>query len=373
MTNDYLPYWLAALHLPDTGPKSVAKWLMRVSSIKALFDAPVAQLHELGLSDKQIAAINQPDWKAVDMHLKWAEGDDHTIVTLDDPLYPALLKQITDPPLLLFIKGQSTVISKPQIAMVGSRHPSSGGLQNAKQFASALASAGYIVTSGLALGVDGACHRGALAVNGATIGVMGTGLNQVYPLSHRALAADMAVNGAIISEFPLNMKPFAGNFPRRNRLIAGLSLGVLVVEAALRSGSLITAKYAVEQGREVFAIPGSIHQPQSRGCHHLIRQGAKLVETAQDVIDEVGALHTYCQMMMPVKTVIPSMKGVEAHMSGNNQAVYTCIDHEITPIDVIILRTRLTASEVSSILLLLELDGYIQSVSGGYIRHYANP
>lgn len=366
MMAELLPYWLAALYLPETGPRSIQRWLEKFDNdIKNVFEASHVALREAGLSDVQVQAVREPDWRSVEGDLRWMEGEQHHILTLADMRYPPLLKEISDPPCVLFVLGDPAVLSRPQMAMVGSRHPTPDGLQLAAQFAGALVEAGCVITSGLALGIDGASHRGALAANGLTIGVMGTGLSKIYPSSHRALAHEIVrKRGAVISEFPLTMSAHPSNFPRRNRLIAGLSLGVLVVEAAIKSGSLITARYALEQGREVFAIPGSIHQPLSRGCHHLIRQGAKLVETAQDVIEEVGALHQICQKL-PESVQVPAL-------SGNQRIIYDHVGREMTPVDVILLRSELTAGEVSSILLLLELDGYIQSVPGGYKRNEAN-
>ena len=204
----------------------------------------------------------------------------------DDLDYPALLAEIPDPPPLLFIAGDRALLDRPQLGMVGSRRASKPGLDTAKAFARSLAGAGFVVTSGLALGIDGAAHQGALDVKGATIGVLGTGIEKLYPQRHRQLAANMvAEGGAVISELPLDAPPHASNFPRRNRIISGLSLGVLVVEASVASGSLITARLAAEQGREVYAIPGSIHHPGARGCHQLIREGAILVETVEHILE----------------------------------------------------------------------------------------
>jgi DNA processing protein len=270
------------------------------------------------------------------------------------------LKEISDPPLVLFVRGNKDILSVRQVAMVGARNATPAGIKNAEQFAYALAEAGYAVTSGLALGVDGACHRGALAAKGMTIGVCGTGLNYIYPISHRSLATNMIQhNGAVISEFPLATTPRAENFPRRNRVIGGMSVGVLVVEAALKSGSLITARHALEQGREVFAIPGSIHNPLTKGCHHLIRQGAKLVETIGDILEELGGLSL-------ATALVPTME--ISHLSPKERWLLEQIGYEITSMDAILLHSGLTAGEVSSMLLTLELNGYIQSVPGGYIR-----
>jgi len=212
------------------------------------------------------------------------------ILTLHDPAYPALLKEIADPPPLLFVRGDPAVLSRPQLGIVGSRNPTPGGRSLAEDFARSLSRCGLVVTSGMALGIDAAGHRGALRGGGTTLAVAGTGPDRIYPARHRDLARAIVEQGAIISEFAPGTPALPSNFPRRNRIISGLSLGVLVVEAACRSGSLITARLAAEQGREVFALPGSIHNPLARGCHHLIRQGAKLVEDIEDIVEELGPL-----------------------------------------------------------------------------------
>lgn len=222
----------------------------------------------------------------VDNSLMWLEQPQHHLLFSDDEDYPSLLKEISDPPPVLFIEGNKSILEKPQLAIVGSRHASKPGLDTSFQFAKQLAINGFVITSGLALGIDGAAHRGALAGHGLTIAVLGCGLQQIYPVSHYALASDIiAEGGALITEFPLNAAPQAANFPRRNRIISGLALGTLIVEATLSSGSLITAKLAAEQGREVFAIPGSIHHPASKGCHQLIREGAMLVESIDHILE----------------------------------------------------------------------------------------
>lgn len=227
--------------------------------------------------------------KWVDISLKWLEQTQHHLLFIDEINYPSLLKEINDPPPLLFVEGNKNILEKPQLAIVGSRHASKPGLNTSFQFAKLLANSGFVITSGLALGIDGAAHRGALTKQGSTIGVLGCGLQHIYPTSHSSLAAEIiSSGGALISEFPLYTSPQASNFPRRNRIISGLTLGTLVIEASLSSGSLITARLAAEQGREVFAIPGSIHHPAAKGCHKLIREGAKLVERVEDIIEELG-------------------------------------------------------------------------------------
>lgn len=360
--NDNLPYWLAALYLPGVGPRRFLQWLKRFSHISTIFKASSDELCAKGIAKQFHAALQYPDWHSIEGDLAWVNEFDHYLLAYDDPGYPPLLKEIADPPLVLYLRGNQSAILKTQLAIVGSRQATCIGLKNAEQFAFQLAEAGFTITSGLALGIDAASHRGALKAKGLTIAVFGTGLNHIYPSRHKKLAEDMiAQEGAIVSEFPLNIPVFAANFPRRNRIISGLCFGVLVVEAARKSGSLITAQYALDQGREVFAIPSSIHNPVAKGCHHLIQQGAKLVENVNDILDELTLLSNAFTMY----AVEDKKKPV---LDNAADQVLAQIGYEITSMDVITLRSGLTGSEVSSILLALELNGYIQFVSGGYIR-----
>jgi len=308
-----------------------------------------------------------PDWAGAERDLAWlAQSPDHHIITWKDTAYPPLLREIAAAPPLLFARGNKALLSLPQIAMVGSRHPTKAGSELAEQFACALSESGFIVTSGLALGIDAACHEGALAGSGLTIGVMGTGPDQIYPARHKDLAEKILKKGVIISELPVGVGPQAAHFPRRNRLISGLSMGVLVVEAAVGSGSLITARYANEQGREVFAIPGSIHNPLARGCHKLIRQGAKLVETANDVFEELKGLMGL-DVQVPF-TPLPTKSAGRKQERGQDVDFLNNIDFAPTPMDTIITRSGLTAGEVSSMLSLLELQGHVSAIPGGYVR-----
>ncbi len=364
MTTNHLPYWLAAMYLPGVGPRTFLRWMDHFADITALFHATDDELRAKGIPCAHGKALRSIDWQSIDEDLEWARSPDHHIITIADQEYPRLLREIADPPLVLFARGHLTAIRLPQVAIVGARNATPVGLKNAERFAYQLAERGFAVTSGLALGIDGASHRGALAARGLTIGVSGTGLHVTYPPAHRHLVEEVvANNGLVISEFPLSAKPHPGNFPRRNRIISGLSLGVLVVEAALKSGSLITARHALDHGRDVFAIPGSIHNPLAKGCHHLIRQGAKLVETIEDILEELGEINAVCLSGHP-----PSGTESRPVLSPDHRQLLDQIGYEITPMDVILLRSGLTAGEVSSILLILELYGYIQSVRGGYIR-----
>ncbi len=284
--------WLELHRIVAQQPDVLPSLLDRFGSPQAVFDASRAELTECrGVTTAMAdALLAGPDARRVANELAWLTQDDTYLITISDANYPGLLREIPDPPPLLYVRGDHIVLGRPQIAIAGSRNPTAAGCENAHAFATALSNAGLVVTSGLALGIDACAHRAALAVHGPTIAVAGTGLDRVYPSQHRGLAHKIARRGALVSELPLGSAPRRENFPRRNRIISGMSLGVLVVEAALQSGSLITARLGAEQGREIFAIPGSIHSPVARGCHALIRQGAKLVESATDVLEELGAL-----------------------------------------------------------------------------------
>jgi DNA processing protein len=283
--------WLRLLLTPGVGSETARKLLSAFGLPSALFRQTL-EAWQTVVGPQKAQALRSPPPEldsAVDRLTRWlSESPEHHLLSLDDPRYPGELLQMADPPLLLYVLGQLAVLQHPQrLAIVGSRNPTPQGEAHAREFAHALGAAGVCVVSGLALGVDGAAHTGALDAGAPTIAVVGTGLDRVYPKRHLALAHRIAAQGAIVSEYPLGSAPLAAHFPQRNRIISGLSQGTLVVEAALQSGSLITARLAAEQGREVFAIPGSIHAPQARGCHALIRQGAKLVESAQDILEDL--------------------------------------------------------------------------------------
>lgn len=376
MDTTELSYWLATLYLPGLGPRTVKQWLTQFPDLRSIFTATRDEQLAKGLSSKMITAMQHLDWRQIEADLAWAQKSHHHLLTLTDEAYPTLLKEISDPPLVLFVRGDKTILSLPQIAVVGARNATPMGLQNADWFTRALVENGYAITSGLALGIDAVSHRAALIAGGITLAVAGTGLHHTYPVSHRSLVEEIIQKGgAVISEFPLATPPLSAHFPRRNRIIAGLSLGVLVIEAALKSGSLITARHSLEHGREVFAIPGSIHNALARGCHHLIRQGAKLVETAADITEELGAykcIQSFNQSVNTNEAFSSSVSARQAELTSDQRVIFDHIGCEITPIDVILLRSGLTAGKVSSILLVLELNGYIQSVSGGYIRTILN-
>ena len=289
----------------------------------------------------------------------WLDDSANHIITLSDAEYPQQLLQLADPPLLLYARGNVALLRRPMLAIVGSRHATPQGAANAAAFARTLSDAGLTVVSGLALGIDAAAHRGALGGASSSVAVIGTGADIVYPARNRSLAHELADKGALISEFALGTRPLAGNFPRRNRVISGLALGCLVVEAAAQSGSLITARLAAEQGREVFAIPGSIHSPLAKGCHALLKQGAKLVESAQDVLEE---LHW--------RAPAPGTKPPRPSPAGNSrtQRVLEALGDDPCGRDELAARTGLTAAELASLLTELELDGAVASLPGGSIQ-----
>ena len=364
-TTNNLSDWLTLYHAPGVGAVTFQRLLERQPTPRDLLQTGTEQLRKLGLKQVTIDALRHPDEKAIARDLEWHEQPGNRIMNCRDPDYPALLLQIPAPPPLLYVHGNINILSEPQLAMVGSRNPTASGRQTATEFARHLSAAGLVITSGMALGIDAASHQGALDTGNPTIAVMGTGLDRVYPARHRDLARQIAEQGALVSEFPIGTPPLAENFPRRNRVISGLSLGTLVIEAALRSGSLISARYAGEQGREVFAIPGSIHNPLARGCHHLIRQGAKLVETAQDVINELGALAAACTARnQPDKT--EEQTGHIRELDAEYMQLLDRIEFNNTSVDQLVTRSGLTPAEVSSMLLQLEMSGYIASSPGGF-------
>jgi len=356
------PAWLLALlRAPGIGPVRFARLLEHFGSAAAVFAADRAEWSALDLSEAALEYLRHPDWRRVEQDLAWLEQPDNHLLRLDDPRYPYLVRQIPYPPPLLFVHGDLSCLRAPQLAIVGTRNPTPLGRETAHRFAAHLAEAGLVITSGLAFGIDAAAHQGALAGGGRTIAVMGTSLDRVYPARHRDLAHAVADHGALVSELSTGTPAAAENFPRRNRLISGLALGVLVVEAAIRSGSLITARQANEQGREVFAIPGSIHNPLAKGCHSLIRQGAKLVETADDILEELGALAAVAgEADRPVAALPPAVA-----LDDEYQQLLAAIGDQSVGVDLLVDRCGLTANDVSSMLLILELNGYVATVPGG--------
>jgi len=365
-----LASWLAVHRAPGVGASTFLKLLSIFEQPKNILDANYSKLSEAALQKKSIEYLLAPDWEQIEKDLEWLSTNQTQVLTLADDEYPKLLKEIADPPPLLFVMGDKALLQSEQLAMVGSRTPTPMGIQTAEDFAKNLAEVGWTITSGMALGIDTASHQGALkAPKGRTIAVIGTGIDRVYPARNRDLAHQIVQHGAIISEFPLGVAPVPGNFPRRNRLISGMSRGVFVVEAALRSGSLITAKQALEQGREVFALPGSIHNPLSRGCHSLIREGAKLVETAEHIYEELIEILPLRPHLLGQENVLNESEastGQSAILDADYQKVLTHVGFEPTAVDTVVEQSGLTADAVCSMLLVLELQGYIVSTQGGH-------
>jgi len=357
-----LSYSLALLRVPRIGPRSFKALVARFGSARQVFAAGSGEMAGLGLGRETLAWLKNPDWGRVELDLRWLESPENHCLSLRDEAYPQSLREIADPPPLLFVRGEADILPSQQLALVGSRNPSASGERHARAFARALVEAGLTVTSGLALGIDAAAHWGAVEGGGLTVAVAGTGLDQTYPRSHQKLAeAILTHGGVLVSEFPTGTPPQAANFPRRNRIISGLSLGVLVVEAALRSGSLITARMALEQGREVFAIPGSIDDPLARGCNSLIKQGAKLVETVEDILDELSIAR------------VPEIPDVARQSTGGEldpelSALLKYIAYAPTSVDTLVAATGNTPEAIASLLLVLELQGHIASAEGGYSR-----
>ncbi|MDN3615588.1 DNA-processing protein DprA [Vibrio gallaecicus] len=369
MNEQELSAWLTLSFIPQLGGKRLSR-LLAFDSPLNIVQSSSQQLQAFGLSPKQVSYLFEKAPKEVDDCLAWLnKHSNHHIITSSCSLYPKQLANIASAPSVLFVKGQADKLIEPQIAMVGSRNATLEGLNTAKLFAQEFVKKGLIVTSGLALGIDGYAHDGALKAGGETFAVLGSGLESIYPARHRSLAERIVESGALISEFRPHAKPRPEHFPRRNRIISGLSLGTLVVEAAEKSGSLITARYALEQDREVFALPGSIHTPTSRGGNSLIKAGACLVQSAHDVLFELESLLHWSIEQQPslFPTQEPSLT-----VSQNEQLPFpqllANVGIEATPVDILAQRTHIPVHEVMMQLLELELLGHVVAVSGGYIR-----
>jgi DNA processing protein len=344
------------LRTPGVGCRTFLR-ILESHAPPQLFAESAQALTALGLKSDIIHAIKNPDWSIIDYDLSWLEQKNNSVITLNDENYPPQLKEISDPPPLLFVRGNPELLSLPQIAIVGSRNPSSLGLEIAFNFAKNLSHCGLVITSGLALGIDAASHQGALKAKGYTIAVAGTGLDRIYPARHKDLATEIVNTGAIISEFPPGTTAKANHFPRRNRIISGLCQGLLVVEAAKQSGSLITARMALEQNREVFAIPGSIHNPLARGCNALIREGAKLVETTQDILEEINQYNQQDEVSHEM--------AMQSTLDLEQQTLLNLVMFNPTSIDNLVEKTGQSVEVISSMLLILELQGYIEATAGG--------
>jgi len=351
-------YFIALNRINSIGPRTVMKLLTKWPILADLFKLSQPEMINEGLPPKLAAAISHFDMKQIEADFEWQQQDEtNHLLTWADSNYPPLLKEIHDPPVVLYAQGDLFSLQQPTIAMVGTRKPSVTGGENAYRFAYELSLQGITIVSGLALGIDAKSHEGCIAANGRTIAVMGTGIDRIYPYAHNKLSLKIKEKGLVITEFPLKSEANSGHFPRRNRIISGLSLSTLVVEAAIKSGSLITARLALEQNRDVLAIPGSIHNPQSRGCHYLLQQGAKLVTSSQEILEDLRIEST---------ATIASYETLS--LATNNKNLVKCVGFEVTTMDQIIQRSGLSVDEVACDLAELELLGIVQAVPGGYVR-----
>lgn len=361
-----LTSWLILLYA-SVSAKNVIVTLKRVNSIEALLLLTAGELLSMGFTQLQISKLKHPDLTQIEKDLHWITTNESChIITLLDPRYPNLLLEIPDPPILLFVKGDVELLNAPQLAIIGSRQASPQGKEIAFDYAKALASLGLVITSGMAMGIDAAAHRGALTT-GKTIAVLGTGLAVIYPRQHLSLSEQIRSSCAMVSEFPPYCPPKPIHFPKRNRIISGLSRGVLVVEATLRSGSLITARFALEQGRDVFAIPGSIYNSMAKGCHDLIRNGAKIVDSIADIIDELGEfqLNKDKKDQKLLENNLFEHK-TAAKLDKSYQSLLDCINDSPTSVETIIQRSKLTGPEVAAMLLVLESESLVSRPPGGY-------
>lgn len=379
MADDAIDAWLRLIRAPGLGGTRIRHLLSRFGSAPAVANANAAQLRAAGAPEISVQWLAAPDHDALAADRAWLDGSpDHHLLTCDSVDFPALLKRAPRAPAAVFVAGDPQWLWFAQAAVVGSRNPTDGGIANARDFSRALARSGLVITSGLADGIDATAHRAALDVGQATIAVVATGPDLVYPARNRALADAIRAQGAIVSEYPPGTPAQRQHFPMRNRIIAGLSLGTLVVEAAQRSGALITAREAAESGREVFALPGSIHNPMAKGCHRLIREGAALVETAQEIIEALGPRAQELAAALRGRLAAeasPEAEAASAPGGPGEDADYArlraALGHDPVPIDVLAQRTGLTVETLSSMLILMELDGRVAASHGRYaLRHH---
>lgn len=355
---------------------AVRHLLEKYNNAEAALAASKSEWRSLGITEKTCARMSVPDLVRLEQDLDWCDQPRHHVVPWHSPDYPELLRQSENPPAALFVAGNIDLLWHPQIAVVGSRHPSAGGKENARQFARALSEAGWCITSGLAEGIDTCAHQGALEaeadIHGRTIAVVATGLDLAYPEKNRDLMQTISIHGAVVSEHPPGTPPLRAHFPSRNRIIAGLSLGCLVVEAADRSGALITARLAGEIGREVFAIPGSIHNPMAKGCHKLIRQGAVLVEKPEEVVETLQPIANELAEALRGRlneTVVGGEQHKQRAIETLYKPIWEALGHDFVNLDQLVERTGLTTPELSSMLLTMELEGNITVADGRYTRN----
>jgi DNA processing protein len=358
--------YLALHKIPGLSNRQRCALLLAAGS-EAVFQWTPTQLYGLGIDDevqqklKHLSNLSTLSSAAIERDWQIIQQQQIQLIPINSEDYPALLQETADPPALLYLKGNKSLLSQPQLAMVGSRRASAQGKENAWQFAKAFAAVGFVINSGLALGIDASSHRGALAAEGGTIAVLGTGIDVIYPKRNRALFEEIQCKGAVISEFPLGSEPRRAFFPQRNRIISGMSLGVLVVEATLNSGSLITARCALEQGREVFAIPGSIHNPASKGCHDLLKKGAKMVESVNDVMEELSA---WTRPLLPIAKheILPTI----VPLNSQEDQLIQWLGYDPTPIEQLLWRSEWQLTTLIETLTTLELKGRVVQIAGNY-------
>ena len=363
--------WLALAHTPALDAATLARALAHLGSPRALLRASEPELAAAGVCDASRAYLRSELPHPGARQIRWLEGERHHLIPFCDPDFPSLLRACRDCPLALYASGSRARLADPQLCVVGSRNPTPQGVENAFEFARALAERGLAVSSGLARGIDAAAHRGALAAQGSTLAVLGNGVDVLYPRAHRALSEAIESSGALVSEFPLGTAPRRSSFPQRNRILAAMSLATLVVEAARGSGSLITARAARARGRALFAIPSSIHNPLSRGCHRLIKQGAMLAESADDILSELdfsGFFASAAPLPAGDGRPAPSVPG----MDKEHKNLLDALGFDPADLDTLVLRTGFKPEAVSSMMLILELEGHVQAAPGGRYSRVAN-
>jgi len=371
-----LEAWLILLRAPGLGPATLRELVASQGGIRAALAAARRGAHPRTCETACRDWLRTPDLPRIADDLAWLAESDHALLTCDNADFPSLLDEAPGAPAALFVAGDTSALWQPQVAIVGSRNATPGGNANAQAFARALGAAGFAITSGLAEGVDTAAHRGALEAGAATIAVLGTGPDRVYPARQADLAREIAAHGALVSQFPPGTPAHETHFPRRNRVIAGLALGTLVVEAGARSGALITARNATEAGREVFAIPGSIHNPLARGCHQLIRQGAKLVETTAEIVDELAPLARRLGASLRERLDVPDAAAADGEAARPSARaadpdyarLFAALEPDPLGIDALAARSGLAVPALASMLLMLELEGEVVAAGGGYAR-----
>ena len=364
--------WLTVSQAPGIGVIKFHKLLSQIGQPEDILRATTQELYKAGLEEKTIRFLRNPPLDKIVPNLNWMKSSNHEIRTLRCQQYPEGIKELKDAPPLLYIKGNEDLLKEPQIAVVGSRQPTPGGRANAKEFSQDIVKVGLLINSGMASGIDTIAHETALASGSTTVAVTATGPDKIYPAKNKRLAERIADQGVLVSEFPVGTTPVRANFPRRNRLISALSLGVVVIEAGVQSGALITARLAAEQGKDVFAVPGSIHNPQAQGCHHLIQQGAKLVQKTEEILLELQPqLERHLQKKEDNKTLSSDNGGLKNNwikLSDTHKEILESMGYEPVDVDTLARRCRLSVQTVSVALLTLEVENYVGEENGIYTR-----